>query len=146
VRVDEPVLAAKLLGPGVEEARDVALAQETLRGVAAVGVEAEADETGRPSTIRSVWIATTLAVIAEKSMKTLARSDLIGATISRMAVMRMKACVPPRPCAAVGDLYRVRCSRATCKSRGRSGSPGERRVRFGGVSRSKIMAGSACFT
>ena len=45
--------------------------------------------TGRPSTIRSVWIATTLAVIAEKSMKALAMLDRIGATMSRMAVMRM---------------------------------------------------------
>ena len=50
-----------------------------------------------PSTIRSVWIATTLAVIAEKSMKALAMSDLIGATMSRIAVMRMNVFGFARP-------------------------------------------------
>ena len=53
--------------------------------------------TGWPSTIRSVWIATTLAVIAEKSMKALAMSDLIGATMSRIAVMRMNVFGFARP-------------------------------------------------
>jgi hypothetical protein len=86
-------LVEQARGLGLQDPPGEALADEPALAVAAVRVEAVADDPA-PSRTASVTTATRLVVILEKSIYALRIGDAIGLVTSRMSVMRTDIRLP----------------------------------------------------